>query len=887
MRELASAGLASAGILPTTLRAFWRTAILTVFAMALPGAVMAQYPQVKNILIRDNPLSVEFDVTGRAPVKVIRISDKEVLVAIKNVVLARGVKVQGAENPALSSVSVEALDGNVLAVVVTAKKAYEKIGSSFDRSNTRLTVALEQKAAPVSPPPKPVPESEPSPVLESASKKVPGPAMDKPVPARSDENIPVTGKKTESAPVPEDINKTPSVPVQPKTESKSDPGVKQIATSSDPPVYVPPKRTRSEFRGDISDIHRGSDPLLGCDSRAIGNALLLIKKELYTDAYKILDQYLFQENFSCLEQVYYLKAYVYYKGIKDGDYAKLIRAERMFQDALVSYSQSRYIPFAYAAMGMIQSRLKNNSAAEGYFNIVRQAYPDYTGMPEIEYYLAGIYDEKGYTEKALKLYKQVFESPLDNNYIFSAGLGYGKALFDKRQYFDALSILNYVVKNDIKKVYESSDLLMYTANANFELGLSTAARENFVRAMNLFPDIPDRDMVLSKVGDAFGMENNDDKALKIYELVREKFPDTPGFINASIGIARYLKTDPEKIQIYEMVKTRFPENTYARIAMMRLAEIYQKNGEYDKCIKEIEDLLSTHPRGLRYEAVKLMQRAYEALFKDQLKADEFTSVLNRYESEHVRLDKMSSRLIGFRVGTAYLEAGLYEEAFNQLISSYKRYKRSERPPELLFGLGIAMDESGRDEDALKLFASFSKRFPKNRNRVEALTRMGRIHYEKNRTAEADAVFKKAYAVSKNPVDRGGILMYHSDVYEKKGDLQAASRLREQAVKAYASAPGNQYDHLARSYKALGTTYLELKSYVKAAEAYAKALDFSQGERAKANLGFLLGDAYQKGNIMDKAKAAYEHVAQTYDSVWARMAQQRLTTLDLAGKMINS
>jgi len=836
---------------------------------------MAKYPQIKNIFIKDNPLSVEFEVSGRAPVKVIRISDKEVLVAIKNVVLAKGVRVRGAANPALSSVSVEALDGNVVAVVVTAKKAYKKISSSFNTSNTRLTVALAPKVTPI---PKPAPVApkapRPAPAMENQTPPVP----EKAVP---EENVSV--KKNESAPAPVKIKKMPLPPAKAKTK----PEAKKIAGSAAPPVYVPPKRTRSEFRGDISDIHRGRDPLLGCDSRAIGNALLLMKKELYTDAYKILDQYMFQENFACLEQVYYLKAYVYYKSIEGKDYAKLIRSERMFQDALVSYSQSRYVPFAYAAMGMIQSRLKNDSAAEGYFNIVRQAYPDYTGMPEIEYYLAGIYDGKGYTEKALKLYKQVFQSPLDNSYISSAGLGYGKALFTKRQYFDALSVLNYVVKNDIKKVYESSDLLMYTANANFELGLSKAARENFTRAINLFPDIPDRDMVLSKVGDAFGMENEEAKALKIYELVREKFPDTPGFINASIGVARYLKTDPEKIQIYEMVKTRFPENTYARIAMMRLAEIYQKNGEYDKCIKEIEDLLSTHPRGLRYEAVKLMQRAYESLFKDQLKADEFTSVLNRYESQHVRLDKMSSRLIGFRVGTAYLEAGLYEEAFNQLISAYKRYKRSERPPELLFGLGIAMDESGRDEDALKLFTSFSKRFPKNKNQVEALRRMGRIHYEKNRPGKADALYKKAYAQSKNPVDQGGILMYHSDVYEKKGDLKGASRLREKAVKAYASAPGNHYAHLARSYKVLGNTYLDMKSYVKAAEAYSKALDFSQGERAKANIGFLLGDAYQKGNVMDKAKAAYEHVAQTYDSVWARMAQQRLTTLDLAGKMINS
>ena len=75
--------------------------------------------------------------------------------------------------------------------------------------------------------------------------------------------------------------------------------------------------------------------------------------------------------------------------------------------------------------------------------------------------------------------------------------------------------------------------------------------------------------------------------------------------------------------------------------------------------------------------------------------------------------------------------------------------------------------------------------------------------------------------------------------------------------------------------------------MQAADAFAKALDFSEGDRAKANIGFLLGDAYQKGNVLDKAKETFELVAQSYDSVWARLAQQRLSTLDLAGEMINS
>jgi len=336
-----------------------------------------------------------------------------------------------------------------------------------------------------------------------------------------------------------------------------------------------------------------------------------------------------------------------------------------------------------------------------------------------------------------------------------------------------------------------------------------------------------------------------------------------------------------------MIKARFPDNTYARIAMMRLAEIYQKNKEYDKCIKEIEDLLSTHPRGLRYEAVKLMQRAYEALFKQQLKADEYTSILNRYESENTKIDKMGSREISFHVGVAYLKANLYEQAFNHLINAYKQYTRSSRSPELLFGLGLAMDESGRDEDALKLFAAFSSRFPEDKYRVEALTRMGEIYLEKKLFAESAEKFKQAYLVSDNSLEKGKILIQQSNIYEQKKDLTTASKLLAQAVKDLAAAPGKNYDTMTDAYKKLGNTYLRLASYVQAADAFSKALNFSEGDREKANLGFLLGDAYQKGNIIQKAKEAFEQVTGSNDSVWARLARQRLITLELAETVINS
>jgi|GEM_PF-873224 len=889
-------------LIPTYLKVLssaW-TIFFCVFIQA--ATTMAAPPVVKAIHVKDNPFSVTVDMTGKAPVKIIRVGEREVLVAIKNASLSRGLVIGGKDNPKLESVHVETLEGNVVALMVTGKYASEeKIQSSFDAANNQLIVVLNKAVNIASS----VPQYVPAPQTETVQKPSAAatPAVSKPekqavapatepgkkqirVDAPNEPAIQVPAPRPQAEPPPKE---QPREPVQkPDTVPKKDSGLaKAKERIKEPPIYIPPKRQASRFKGDLSDMYRGEDPLQGCQANAVGNAMLLVKKQLYKEAGAILDQYLFEENPFCREQVYYLRAYVNFLGVENDDSAGLLTAERMFQDAMVAFPKSSYLPFAYAAMGLIHTRLNNSATAEGYFDIISKDFPDYSGMPEVEYHLAEIYNDRGYNDKALNLYKKVFDSKISNGYISDAGLGYGKALFENLRYYDALSVLNYVIQNDVKKVYESADLLKYTADANFELGLSKDARENYIRLLNLYPDTKNPDMALSKAGDAYGMENQEEKAIKLYELVREKYPDSPGYINASIGIARYLKTDAEKIEIYEMVKTRFPENTYARIAMMRLAEIYQKNGEYDKCIQEIEDLLSTHPRGLRYEAVKLMQKAYEALFKEQLKDDEYTSVLRRYENERVKLNKMGGRLIPFHVGRAYLQAGLYEEAFNQLISAYKLYKRAERPALLLFGLGKAMDESGRDDDALKLLYAFTKRFPKNRNRVEALTRIGQIYLEKGRFSKAEDAFVSAYKAGESALDKGRILMLRAGGYRKKSDLKTASGLQARAVKAFAASPGENYEILAGAYKTLGSTYLDMKSYGQAANAFAKALNFSKGDRAKANIGFLLGDAYQKGNALDKAKETFEQVAQSYDSVWARLARQRLSTMGLAEKMINS
>ena len=865
----------------------WQILIpLVIFLCATPQLSLASKAVMTKIQIEKSPLTVKFSLNRNTPVKVIKVEKKELLIALKNVKLSKDFKIIGKEKSGIKRIDIEKLQGNVIAVILTSHQPYGYIQSGFNKSKPLFIINLEkqkvlekQQVEKKVDRPKPVPLSS---VKKTSKKTIVQTPEEKQKKVRSKEpekkieQQELSDPKVLSVPGKAKAKKLPEKKQKVEVPEKSDKSDK-IAVSS---VYIPKKRERSKFRGDISDITSNIDGL-ECDSKQISNSIVFLKKNMFKEAFEILDQYIIQEKFTCLEQAYFLKAYAFYKNVEKDDFVKLFKAEQLFQDALVSYPKSSFVPYGYSAIGMIQKQLNNMSAALGYFNIVKQGYLEYSGLSEIMYHLADIYESQGYLDKALKYYKHVFEDTTENSYILDAGIGYGKALYKKHRYLDSLMVLNYVVKLNNKKVYDSPELLLHIGNANFEVGNNKLARINLNRVLNLFPEIDNPDVILSQIGDTYGMENNSEKAIKIYELVREKFPDSNGYVASSIGIARYLETDEEKIKIYEMIKTKFPENKFARISMMRLAEIYQVNGEYNKCIKEIEDLLSTHPRGLRYEAVKLMQRAYEALFKKQLRSDEYTKVLNRYELEYTRIDRMGSREIALSVGLAYLQAKLYEESFNHLINAYKQYKRSSRPLQLLFGLGVAMDESGRDDDALKLFSAFSKRFPKSKQRRESLERAGNIYLEKNRYKLSSSKFKQAYKAAITPLEKGKAILLHSNVYVKKGDMKTASKLRENAVKELAMASGENYEILTKAYKELGQTYISLKQYIKSADAYAKALSFSKDDKEKANLGFLVGDAYQKGNILPKAKNAFKQVVATYDSIWARMAQQRLSTLELA------
>lgn len=861
----------------------WFLFLLLILHPASPAS--AETALLKKISVTENPSEIRLFVTERTPFKIIGIEKKELLIALKNISKGTGFSVTGSGKDLFKSVEVEKLRGNVLAVVITGKGEFRKIDSMFDSTESSFVIRLEGKSlARTARKNKKTPETKkvtekPKPIQQTSQASESEPAVEsKPEPQPQPEPEPEP-KLSENGSATGEEKAAEAAGQEKKKISTTSPGQKQQETENEN-GFTPPDRPTSPYNGDVSDLLQ-TVQLDACGSEDLEKALALTRNGMYDRALDILAVYIDTGSGRCLEQASYLKAYAFFKNTETGNYDQLIKAEQLFQNALISFPSSSLKPFGLSATGLIHMRMNNPAVAEGYFTIVEEGYGDYPGMPEVLFYLAGIFTNEGYEEKGMRYFRRVFENHPRNTYTVDAGIGLGKSYYNIRHYLDALHLFAHIAETAPGKIYDSSELLMSIGNAALKLGKSAKARESLMRAINLFPDIESRDMILSDIGDTYAMENRLEKAKTMYRYVRENFPDTEGYIKSSMGLARYLEKREEREEIYKMVKTRYPENKFARVAMMRLAEIYQKNREYEKCIEEIEALLSTNPRALRYEAVRLMQRAYESLFDKNLEKGEYTDILKKYEKEYVRIDRMNSKTISLKVGLSYFKGGLYGQAFNHLLNAYKQYDRNARPPELLYAMGASMDETGRDDDALKLLKGYGERFPKGARRVDALTRMALIHMEKKEWDTSGRYYDLACQSSGDHLEKGKVLYDKAMMYKARKSWRKMSETLTAAVNDIASASGENYGPLFRAYRSLGDAYIEQRLFVKAADSYSKALKFSNTRSREANLKFMLADAYQKSNALKKAKEIFTEVADRFDSVWGRLAAQRLSTLELA------
>ena len=255
---------------------------------------------IHKIDIQKDPLAVKIFLSRNISVKVIQVEKKELLIALTNVTLGKGFKIKEQEKSLVQRIIIEKMQGNVIAILLTGHQQYEHMQSGFNKSDSSFVLTLEKTRGK-----KEIEAPVPATKKEEPVDKDKNPDEDS---ASTINSASVTTRKTLPASKEEDDPESPKTKGTGKTEIE--PERKKPEKIAAPPIYVPPKRVQNGNKGDISDLLRAVDGS-GCDSNLVSNSLLLLKKDLYKEAFDSLDQYIIQGNTTCLEKAYFLKAYAF------------------------------------------------------------------------------------------------------------------------------------------------------------------------------------------------------------------------------------------------------------------------------------------------------------------------------------------------------------------------------------------------------------------------------------------------------------------------------------------------------------------------------------------------------------------------------------------------
>ncbi|OQY13465.1 MAG: hypothetical protein B6I31_01055 [Desulfobacteraceae bacterium 4572_19] len=815
---------------------------------------------VEEVILNTSPSSIRIKLNIEAPYKVIQVDDREILIAFKDAWIGETIEYLGDQNSIINRVNGEMLAGDVAAFVINTKADIKSVKTNWIDSVQTLSVVIDGSVRNKSP------EKKTRVVIEEPK-------------------VAVEAKKSVPA-----VNNRPKVkgrfekpsPIMPNRISQN-----RISQKLSPTLHTVEPVKMGEFSGTTADILVKMTEDRCSSSRIFKKALELSKKEKWQKAFSMLDDYIVEKpSAQCLELSYFLRAYNYYRwSVKQNNGVDLLKGTDLLQQAITLFPESPYLPYAFASLGQLYLAMKNQPQAVGYFSFVLDSYKKYPGKPELLYEIGRIYADNEKLKDAIVKLDEVIKYYPESSVFQNSRIKYGEVLFKQKQFIKALKVLSDVVQKDPQKIYEKPDLLLCMGNAYYELGDHKEARKTLLKVYNLFPDLKKNDIILTKIGDSYAGGRHTDKAIAIYRLVTKQYPDTEGFIISSMRLADIYEDRAEKEKLYNMIIKDYPKNPLAHMSMMRMAGLQFDEGEFKKAITTVEKLLTMQPGALKYDALVLMSKSYMALYDRYFKDDDYPAVLTNYEVHKRRLDLFENKKILLLVGKSYLKAHLFEQAFDRLMITYKLYEQGEkRPPDLIYNLAMAMYELNRHDEALNMFKHYVRKFPKGPDVANAYFYMGKVRLAVNQYEKAIKNFKLAFKRSNDKKQKADILMDEADGYIGMREYKKAVQELINSIDLLASEPEKYKKGIFKAYKNMGDAYLAYNAYVKAAQAFSTAVGYADPVETAANMQFLTGDAYEKGDILEKAVAAFNEVVSTGDSFWGAIARERLRSIELSEKL---
>ncbi|MCK4389073.1 MAG: tetratricopeptide repeat protein [Desulfobacterales bacterium] len=576
----------------------------------------------------------------------------------------------------------------------------------------------------------------------------------------------------------------------------------------------------------------------------------------------------------------------------------LLNVTRHYQDAITKFPESHYVPDAMVSIANCHAKAKNYHEALAYYNLVCKNYKGCAAAPEALFQRGKILASTKKPQEAIKSFQQVETLYPETLFARTAKIERAKALFDTNSFKRSLGALDEIMTAEPDRIYEDPNILLYSGYNYYELGKFKEARDRFCKVLNCYPDIDSNHLVLTKIADTYREHGMEGKALKLYNMVLRRYPDSEGSLISMLRLSADIENiEPEFLlfpkpieeitsynksarETYKEIMKTHGENPLSQLAGLRLALQQQQDKDYEGSINTLRDILAKHPGTTLKEQIKPALRvSMEAIFEREQQAGNYQNIVGYYEQMKADFGLEDVPNLLLILGDAYSRFHLYDHAVSVFEEAKKSYTAQDQPADLLFGLGESFYQMRSFEEAQQALRDFVARYPEDRRVSRAYFLMGDVLLRRKEYEKAMAAFH--LAIEKDPDEpcKIEILLAMAGASNGRMDYDRASGLLNRAI---ALMHHNKTDSVAGIYEAyqeLGETYLKFGDNEQAVSAFEKALKFSQKSRDHHSLQFRLAECYERLHERDKTEEILNQIIASGDQFWSMVARAKMKEMN--------
>lgn len=603
-----------------------------------------------------------------------------------------------------------------------------------------------------------------------------------------------------------------------------------------------------------------------------------------------------------LERAYFLLAKSFDRMFEKNIPDHFAEVTRHYQAAISRFPDSVFVPDAMLSIGNCYAETKSYPEALAYYNLVYGNYKDYPAAPEALFQRGKALASANKLQEAVKTFEQLERLYPGTPFAGTAKMERAKRLFDMNSFEHSLKVFDEIITAGPNKVYEDPDILLYSGYNHYELGKLKEARVLFCKIFNYYPDMESNHLILTRIADTYRDQGMENKALKLYNMVLRKYPDSEGgAISMLRHAANIKKVEPEllhftvpAVPIEEMAsyKRTAPE-TYKEIIkahgdspLSQLAELKfaikkHEDKDYDGSINTLRNILAEHPDTPLRKQIKVAFRApLQQIFEREQEAGNYGKIIGYYEQVKADLGTKDIPNLLLIIGDAYRRLHLYESAVTAFEGAGRSYTAQDQPAALLLGLGGSFYNIQKFEEALRVLKDFITRYPEDRRALEAYFLIGNVMLKQKKYEKAITAFHTA--MQKNPDEpyRIKILLAMGDALNYQENYDEASRALNEAVTLISQNKADSFPGTYEAYQRLGETYLKLGENEHAVSAFEKALKVSPKGPDDYGVQFRLAGCYQRLRQRDKAEGILSRIIASGDPFWSKMAESKIREMNI-------